>query len=201
MRTQKGFTLIEIMLALVIFAILASITASSMYHAFDTRKRIANQAQALNTIEFAIALMKQDTLQAVSRTILGNGMHIFPEFTGHADYVEFTRDGRVNPNAFELRSTLVRVAYLCKKDKLIRRFWERVDTPNRAAYQDKVILDNLNQCKFAYVTKDNDIVPEWQEYPSSDKNNKMPNAIRVTLSLQNGNMSLLFIFPAELYGS
>ena len=59
-----------------------------------------------------ISLIQQDTRQTVERAIRGNEMRLFPAFLGQTNYLEFTRDGNVNPGSIEKRSTLKRVA-LC----------------------------------------------------------------------------------------
>lgn len=202
MKIHQGFTLIEIMIALVIFALLASMTTALLSHAFHTRERIARVADELSTVQLAVSLLKRDTEQAIPRAILGNEMHSFPPFIGQTNYLEFTRDGFLNPEAIETRSTLARVAYLCKGHQFIRRYWERVDTPTREHYSDKVLLDQLSTCAFAYVTNTKQMVPEWQEAPSEPNQKKvaLPIAVQVTLTRPSfGNMSLLFIFPVALY--
>ncbi len=197
-----GYTLIEIMVALMVFAILATITASAMYNAFDTRARINVKADQINKIQLALAMIEKDTVQAIDRSVVGNEMHQFPPFVGQANYVEFTRTGFANPNGIEHRSTLKRVAYLCSGDQLVRRTWEVLDSPERHNHQDKILLDKLEKCSFAYLATNHQIFTEWRAYAlqQNQKNENMPTAIQLTLTLRDlGNMSLLFIIPEALY--
>jgi len=198
-----GYTLIEILIALSVFAILATITSSAMYHAFDTRARVAKQADRLNTIQLAIAMIGRDTEQILERAVRGNEMHLFPAFVGQSHYLEFTRNGLVNPNSLEQLSTLKRVAFVCRGDKLIRRSWQILDTPDRKHYQDRVLLNNLDECSFAYLAHNRQILSEWHEdaVQQNQKREALPVAIQVTITLHDwGNMSLLFIIPEALYG-
>lgn len=199
---KNGFTLIEIMIALVVFAILASITASSMYYAFETRKRVTRQADALGMIELALSFIQQDTRQAITRSSLGNELHIFSPFIGQTSYIEFTRDGFINPTDAEHRSSLLRIAYLCKKHQLIRRFWDQVDTPNRQHYHDKVLLDNLETCAFGFLTQDRQMIHQWQEDNRKEKASQFPLAVQMTFKWASlGEMSLLFMFPEAVYAA
>src|SRR5438105_632303 len=93
----NGFTLIEILIALAVFAILATITTSVLYNAFTTRARVNEQSALLTELQLAISLIQQDTRQTIERPIRSNEMRLFPAFIGQAHYVEFTRDGNVNP--------------------------------------------------------------------------------------------------------
>ena len=202
MKVLLGYTLIEIMVALAVFAILSTITASAMYHAFNTRARVDVQANQLNTLQLALTLLSRDTEQVIERAVHGDEMRVFPPFVGQPGYLEFTRGGLVNPNGIETRSTLKRVAYLCKNKKLIRRSWESLDTPHRDKYQDKIILKKLDTCKFAYLASNHQILPEWREYAmqQNQKKETLPLAIQLTLTIHSwGNMSLLFALPEALY--
>lgn len=200
---SAGYTLIEILIALAVFAILATITSSAMYHAFDTKARVNVQADRLNSLQLALTLVGRDIDQMVERSVRGNEMHLFPPFVGQPNYLEFTRAGIVNPNDQIPRSTLMRIAFLCRGNQLVRRTWESLDTPKRALYQDKVLLDNLNQCSFAYLAQNRQILSEWREnaVQQNQKKAPLPNAVQFTLTLSDwGNMSLLFIVPESLYG-
>ncbi len=198
----KGFTLLEILIALAVFAILATITSSAMYQAFNTRTKVTMQADRLSHLQLAMALIRRDTQQIVERSVHGNEFHLFPPFTGQPNYIEFTRGGEVNPLGNALSSTLKRVAYLCRRGQLIRRSWEMLDTPNRKQFQDKLLLDNLSQCSFAYMTHHLQILPDWHEFAvkPEQRQETLPTAVQLTLNLKDwGHMSALFIIPEALY--
>jgi general secretion pathway protein J len=204
MNKNKGYTLLEIMIALAVFAILATITASSMQQAFSTRARVNVQANQLNNLQLALTLITKDTEQLLERAIRGDEMHDFPPFIGQENYLEFTRGGLVNPEGIELRSTLQRVAYLCMNRKLIRRTWEHLDTPTRKQYEDRLLLDNLDDCTFAYLAHNHQIMAEWQAYAiqQNQMRETLPVAIQLNLTLHDwGNMNLLFPIFEALYAS
>jgi general secretion pathway protein J len=202
MKKNNGFTLLEILIALSVFAILATITSSAMYHAFNTRALVTKQADRLSTLQLAMALIQRDTQQITQRSVRGNQLHLFPAFTGQSQYLEFTRGGAVNPDGSVLRSTLMRIAFLCRNGQLVRRSWEALDTPYRNKYQDKVLLNNLDQCKFAYLMHNHQVLSEWHENALRENQRKesLPTAIQFTFNLTDwGNMSLLFVIPEALY--
>lgn len=202
MKKYQGFTLIEILIALVVFAILASITASTLYYAFNARARVNVQAERLNALQLAISLMEQDTRQIIERPIRGNDMHPFPIFIGQAQYLELTRDGNLNPNSTEKRSNLIRVAWVCEKDKLLRRTWSSLDPIDRNVYEDRVLIDNLTSCNFSYLNQNLQVLNEWREQAVTQNQRKepFPKAIKMSLVLNDwGEMSLLFIITEALY--
>ena len=203
MKINHGYTLLEVLVALTVFAILSTITASAMYYAFNNRARVNMQANQLNGVQVAMALIMRDTDQIIERSILGNEMHRFPAFVGESKYLEFTRGGSVNP-ADEPHSTLKRVAYICAGKKLIRRSWANLDAPNRKNHQDKILFDNLKTCSFAYLSNSRQILPEWRPYAmqQTQKQETLPIAIQFTLTISEwGNMNLLFMIPEGLYAA
>lgn len=199
---NRGYTLIEILVALSVFAILATITGSVMIQTFNTRHHINSKIDQLNAIQIALILLQQDTEQAINRPIYGDQMLLFPAFTGEGHYFEFTRGGLENPLGVAQRSTLKRVAYVCNEGRLIRRSWFHVDTPQRQHFQDKILLDDLDQCSFAYLNHANAVLPFWnEETTSSEKpSQSLPTAIQISLSIKGwGNMSLLFAMQGGRY--
>lgn len=201
-RSNKGFTLIEILIALTVFAILATITSSTLYYAFNTRTRVNLQAERLNALQLAISIIQQDTSQTVQRAIRGNEMRLFPVFVGQPQYLELTRDGVVNPNSAEKRSTLKRIALVCQDEKLLRRTWSTLDPIDRNKYEDKVLLDNLSDCHFNYLNQTLQLLAEWREQAitQNQRREPLPKAIQMNLTLKDwGELNMLFIIPGALY--
>lgn len=202
MKKHKGFTLIEILIALTVFAILATLTSSSLYYAFTTRTRVNAQAERLNALQLAVSLIQQETTQTVERAVRGNDLHVFPVFVGQPQYLELTHDGNVNPKSLEKRSTLKRIALLCMDGSLLHRTWETLDPVERNDYQDKVLLDNITDCHFNYLNQSLQPLQEWREQAVTQSQRKelLPKAIQINITLQEwGELNLLFIIPEALY--
>lgn len=201
---NRGFTLIEIIIALAIFAILATITSSLLIQSVHVQERVSLHSERTAEIELAIALLQQDITQLIPRAVRGNEMHLFPPIIGQAKYFEFTRGGVTNPMSIEQRSTLMRVAYVCEQHQLIRRIWQQLDTPDRSQYHDTALLKQLKSCSFEYMGLHNTLVSSWyQEPPRSRKPIPifLPKAIQVNLTFtENEPLTLLFAIPGVLYG-
>lgn len=199
---QWGFTLVEILIALTILAILATITSTALHHAFSTREKVSREAERLNTIQIAITLIQRDSQQATTRAIRSQDMHLFPAFIGKGNYLEFTRRGLANPRDERKQSTLKRIAWLCQKNQLLRRGWEALDTPDRNKYRDRIVLDNLKKCQFAYLNHNLQILPEWQDnvLKQNQQLEKLPKAILLKIINDWGKMHYLLVIPEAAYG-
>ena len=199
---KKGYTLIEVMIALAVFAIIATIASSVMIHAFNVRARVSAKANQLDELQLVMTLLEHDLIQFIPRTVRTVDSRVFAAFTGTYQYMEFTRSGLVNPNAIAKRSTLKRVAYLCNGKKLIRRTWGSLDTLDRNQYEDKILLTSLSACSFAYMSLYHQMMQEWRSY-SIERNQKreiLPRAVQLTLDPYGwGKMKLLFVLPEGLY--
>ncbi|MFC3907605.1 GspJ family T2SS minor pseudopilin variant LspJ [Legionella dresdenensis] len=200
MNRKNGFTLIEILIALAVFAILATITSSAMYYAFSTRSRLNTHADKLTELQIALTLIARDAEQVVNRPVHKGESILLPAFIGKSNYVELTRNGIANPGAVEQRSTLKRVALICSGKQLIRRSWTILDANGHKQYQDKVLLDDLTKCRISYLSATLQILQEWHETVSS-RREPLPKAIQLDITLKNwGNMNFLFIIPKAVYG-
>lgn len=204
MEHQKGFTLIEILIALTVFAVLASITSSSLYYAFNTRSRVNAQSEQLGALQLTVSILQQETTEILERAVRGNNLHIFPAFVGQAQYFEFTHDGAINPQSIEKRSTLKRVAFLCEDGKLLHRTWESLDPIDRNTYEDRVLLDNSTACHFNYINQNGQPLQEWREQAVTQNQHKelLPKAIQINITLTTwGELNLLFAIPGAVYAS
>ena len=204
MKLIKGFTLIEILVALTVFAILATITSSSLYYAFNARTRVSAQAERLNSLQLAVSMIQHDISQAVERPIRGNEMRLFPTMVALPQYLELTRDGVTNPGSIEKRSTLKRVALLCFEDKLLHRTWASLDPVDKDIYEDKILLEHLTECRFNYLNQNLELLTEWREQAvtANQKKEPLPKAVQINIKLEDwGAMNLLFIIPEALYAT
>lgn len=197
---KNGFTLIEILVALAIFALLATMTSGALFRALQTRTHLVKQSEVLHTLQFTLALLERDTTQAVNRPIRGEESRLFPAFIGQPHYLEFTRGGQANPQ--NKQSTLLRIAYLCQNGQLIRRTFPQLDTPNRNQVADEILLTHLTHCQFAYLNAPLQILSDWRAgaLTQTQQNEPFPKAIQVNLTHEIwGKFISLFIIPGALY--
>ena len=204
LKKHAGYTLIEVIIALAIFAILATISVGLLGRAFDTSARIKAQIEPLTDLQLAVTRMNRDIVQIVER---GSS-----SFIGQTNYTEFTRGGIVNPDEEEAKSTLKRVALLCENnEKLVRKTWARVDPLSPDDFQEQVLINNLESCEFSYLAKGNTWVSDWpmtttqsqaqSQAQSQKKPPPFPRAIKLKLNLKNfGDIPLLFVIPGGSRG-
>ena len=195
-----GYTLIEVLVALMVFSILTATTSYTLYNTFHTKKLVSLQSDQLNELQLAILILQRDLKQIIERSSYGNDMAFYPPFIGNSDYIEFTRDGVMNPDRHP-NSNLRRIAYLCKNKQLIRQQWQRVDTPNRNKdYSKRILLKNLDHCSFAFLSKNLEILNIWRAARVQENQQKavLPLGIKFNFIVPNwGKLNLIFSVPVS----
>jgi general secretion pathway protein J len=108
---SKGFTLIEIMLALLIFTIIALIVTIGLSDIIKAHNRDAADAKRLEQLQIAMAIMQLDFQQIISREIVDGRGDRLAALISQDNYIEFTRTGFSNPLSTLPYSNLERVGY------------------------------------------------------------------------------------------
>lgn len=161
---MKGFTLLELLIALAVFAIMATMAYTGLDNVLLTHALVREKSEQLAKMQLAFALMQRDIGQIVNRPIhiqyskpqaavLGGR---FGEYL-----IQLTRTGRPNPNENKPRSRLQRIAYVLEDEKLYRISWSAVDRLDDSSAYKRQLLEGVKQVEFNFVDKDNEVQTSW----------------------------------------
>ncbi|AHY06026.1 type II secretion system minor pseudopilin GspJ [Serratia plymuthica] len=158
-KAERGFTLVEMMLAIVIFSLL-SLTAMMIFKGVLRNSEITQRKSTqMVQLQRALTLIERDFTHALTRTPAGlAGQTGIPEFMargaaeGDGGYrVTMIRNYWHNPGARLPRSTLERVEYRFQKGKLDRLSSPALNSPLSAARSVALLSDVLRfQLRFYY---------------------------------------------------
>lgn len=163
LRAQKGFTLLELLIASIIFAIMAIMAYGGLANVMDNSKSSERALKRLQQIQQSVSVINRDFSQLVPRTIRDEFGNIQPAFVAGSyigNLVEFTRGGRVNP-ADLLRSTLLRVAYQFDDEKLVRLQWPRLDRAPGIEAKKTELLDGVEEVTLRFLDQENRWREQW----------------------------------------
>jgi general secretion pathway protein J len=158
---QQGFTLLELLIASVIFAIMAIMAYGGLSNVIDNSKASQQALKRLQQVQQSVSILNRDFSQIIRRPIrdeYGNTQAYLIAGSNIENIIEFTRGGRVNP-ADLLRSTLQRIAYRFDEDKLVRLQWPQLDRMQEAEPRETVIIDSIENVSIRLLDKN----AEWQE--------------------------------------
>jgi general secretion pathway protein J len=191
-----GFTLVEILIALFIFAILATIATLGLQSVIKSKERTELHATELQELQLAISLLQHDLLQAIDRPILDNDSSPLPSFYApRPNYFEFTHSGFNNPQMGQVRSNLQRVAYEWNNQSLTRLTWEVLDRSTDSEPQQKIILKNVKNFRVRFLAKNQQYYSKWPAETGS-ASTALPLAVEITLTLAKTQIVYrLFLTP------
>jgi general secretion pathway protein J len=190
---QRGFTLIEIMVAVLISAILSVMAFEAMQNALTSRERIQSNATRLRDVQFAMRSVVQDFSQLVPRPVrepLGATFQAALLGTRNTDSaVALTRGGWMNPVGGE-RSNFQRVRYQLRDKKLYRGYWLALDAPLDPPPQERVLLDQVKSFSVRYMAVGRNWLETWPPPTAGGaiterELRERPLAVEVTIELED----------------
>ncbi len=199
-RREGGFTLLELLVSLAIFAVLSVIAYQGLQTVLDARERIESEAARITALQALFAIMGRDLEQAVGRPIRDDFGDRQPALRGSDAQLELSRSGRRNPAALP-RSHLQRIAYLLADGQLVRRSWPVLDRPLESPAQDTVLADGILNLEFRYLDRQRQWQRQWPAPAARDNPppERLPRAIEVVLEVEEwGVLRRLFRLPQAI---
>ncbi len=202
-----GFTLLELVIALAIFAIMSTIAYSGLNNVLTARERTDAQAKQLVRLQLAFTYMARDITQTVNRGIRDEYGETQAALVGRdldGYLIELTRTGWRNPIPQEQRprSSLQRVAYRIEDNKLIRATWLVLDRDQDGMVRKIEMLDNVNKLEFNFLDKTDN--KKWHtSWPQFQPGNETPDtapprAVKVIMETKYfGTLERLFVIPSQ----
>ncbi|NCT67181.1 MAG: type II secretion system minor pseudopilin GspJ [Rhodanobacteraceae bacterium] len=159
-RLQTGFTLVELLVAVAVFAALAAAAWGGLDRLAQTRAALAAQQDRFAAVTRAVAALERDLRQAVARPVLGNAGETLPALSGRGDALELTRLGFANPRA-EPRSHLERLGYALDRRDLRRARYAVLDRAPGSLPATTVLLEDAGELRLRYLGCDGSWRDAW----------------------------------------
>ncbi|MGF1462889.1 MAG: type II secretion system minor pseudopilin GspJ [Maricaulaceae bacterium] len=198
--SRAGFTLVEVVIALGVFGLIAAGAGTMLVGAIDARDRLGAAHQALAELDRARALLKADILQIAHRSGRdpAGAFETFALTGGDVvgqPLLAFTRRGWENPDGLERRSSLVRVRYGFEDGQLTRQVRLRPDAGDDTPVREQIVFDQLNAIELAFLDAQG-WRPIWQAALTPGRLD-LPRAIRVRIDHPElGEIEQMFLTSA-----
>ncbi len=212
-RQQHGFTLLELLVALSIFAVMSVMIFGGLTEVLQVRSATDRYTDRLTELQLAFMYISRDTRQLINRGVRGQFGDELPALLSNqlGKYkLELTRAGYPNPARIN-RSSLQRVAYGIEDNKLYRYRWFVLDRAADSMPMKTVLLNDINAFNLRFLNANgnttlglsnnqaNNWVSVWPNLKTGETNNKLPKLIEVTLELEDwGRFTRVFEFPETI---
>ncbi len=184
---QRGFTLVEILVAMLVMAVLSVLA----YQAFDgilaMEARSKEQFLEENRRSLATSIILNDFLHMRARPVRDQLGGIKPAFMAPSGehQVEFTRGGL--PDFATMAGGIQRLAYRVEGDRLIRTSWEVADEGPQTRQLDQVLAAGVTGLTAEMLDPQGLFVPQWPPLNVGAGAGSLPAMVRITLHLAGGD--------------
>lgn len=190
----RGFTLIEIIIALFVFSIVSIIVVGALHNVLSTQSATEKKAVRLAQLQVALLFISRDFEQVIDRPIMTASGSTPEGFIGTDTTVTFTHAGLENPMGQLQRSTLQRTRYQLNNGVLNRFTWPTLDQTQETKPDAKALLTTVSELHFEYLDNQGHFQKTWP--PLGQTNVPLPIAVRVSLILKEwGKIIQLYIIP------
>lgn len=193
----RGFTLLEILIALFIFTIVAVIMTRALHTVLNSQDATEKHAARLTELQIATLLLSLDLEQTIDRPVINAKGTLEPSFSGDHSHIVFTHGGLADPTGQAQRSTLQRTAYFIENKNFIRQVWPVLDQVQTTKPLRRNLLTSVHQGYFEFLDDKNVFHNSWP--PSEQtKSQPPPRAVRITLTLTDwGKITQTYVIAGQ----
>lgn len=184
-RASRGFTLLELLIAISIFALLGLATYRMLDGVLRTDATTRAREQDLRELVRALAAFERDLLQAQPRPIRDPFGDPRPALVGEqtqAASIELTRSGWRNPLGAP-RSRLQRVRWQLSGEQWQRRYWTVLDQAQDSQPQVQTALDGVLSFELRYLDAEGTWLDSWPRLDGepNERLERLPRAVELLL--------------------
>ena len=197
-RRPHGFTLLELLVALAVFALVSVMAYGGLATVLDQQFATEEVAEQLARLQKTYLVLQRDFEHFVPRPVRDEfGETLAPLLSG--TQLQFTRGGWNNP-AGHPRSSLRRVGYRLEEESLVRYAWSVLDRAQNSEPLEQPLLDGVTGIDTRYLDEGKEWHDSWPPETlvatGAQAGFSMPLAVEVQLEHERfGPITWLFQMP------
>ena len=188
-RLSQGFTLLEVVIAIAIFAIIGLGSWQVLNQVITSKQQVEQRSVQLRQLQKAVWLIARDIRNIVDRPIRNEVEDIEPAIsslvTGFP--LTLTRSGWNNP-LMEPRSNLQRIAYRMEPSKdegyqLVRIYWPVLDRAPNTEPRKQIILEQISHFEVQFIDQDGEPQFHWPVSNQGTQNQQVQQAPAIPVGI------------------
>ncbi len=203
MRQARGFTLLEVLIALAIFALIGLATYQMLDSVLRTDASTRAHDRELRELVRALAAFERDVLQVAVRPVRDGYGEALPALQGDGEgaaRLELTRAGWRNPQGAP-RAERERVRWQLQDGQWQRLYWQVLDQAQDSQPQVQQALDGVTALSLRYLDQDGAWQDTWPPLTDTAEQRLTHLPLAVELRLQHsrqGELRRLLRLPEGL---
>lgn len=192
---QQGMTLIEVLIAITIMAVIAAISYQSLTATIGSKEAVEDNIAKVARIDRAWLLLEQDLRNVINHITKSSAdKSQIPSFIveeGGDYWMTILRGGHANPLNFP-RTELIRVGYRVQEDTLWRDVWYNLGSTDVDEARQQKVVENVEEVTVRVLPRS---ATSYSAGPWSDRwpalnagqqaSSELPLAIEVSLKLRD----------------
>lgn len=185
-RRHGGFTLLELLVALSIFAIMAVMAYAGLQAVLRTREHTDEAAKRLNDLQTAFMFLQSDIEQSTGRSVrdvLGDPVPAMEGASGTQPFLQLTRAVGGRYPGLE-RVGLQRVEYALVDGRLVRRTWAVLDRAQDSRPLSANLLSGVHSVLVRF--RSTSWIDFWPPAGAENDLSRLPRAVEIQVNLDAG---------------
>jgi len=189
-NTVRGFTLLELLVALFVSAVMFTIGYAGLTQVAGNRAELVAAQRNLGELQRAVRVLGNDLSQIDPRPVRDElGRAVSPAIIaapGTPSPLAFTRGGRPLTSTWT-RSSLQRIEYLIENGMLVRLSWQVLDKAQGTLASRRVLLRGVRSMKLRFLDAGGQWLDDWPApgvAPAQAGLRLRPRAIEVILETE-----------------
>jgi general secretion pathway protein J len=188
MRRQHGLTLLELVIAIGIFALFSAMAYGALDRIMSQRDRLESEQLFWRTLSLVFLRVEDDLAQARPRRIRDIDGNVLPSLRGQPTdtravaepTLEFTRGGVIDLSIGG-NTILQRVGYRLQDQQLLRLSWPVLDRGPQSRPAEAVLLKDVEAFSVRFLGPNGDWLEQW---PTQGVADELPRGVELTVQLK-----------------
>ena len=189
----RGFTLLELLVALAIFSLMAVIAYGGLQSVLSSQETIEIEIKRLNDLQMTFSIMGRDIENMVARKIRGKYGDIEPAMRSDDNltvaYFELSRlGGHILP--VNHKSAIERVAYTLEDGNLFRQYWRVLDRSQDSSPIKMILMQGVEELHVRLLDDD----MQWnRSWGNGEDKSSLPKAVEIEIVVEKlGSIKRLY---------